>query len=146
MIYHSLPTSPPPPSSWVIQGLRHFLERLYSKDLSTIEILVGIGTIPGGDFCRWYLKTPCIKIVNTNLKEKKQSFRLYFHNFSLLVPYRNKFVVVCICIVVFHGTYSPLPTIFFFFKFLGDLLYWGILIPLLREGGQAIFFQKAIND
>ena len=33
-----------------------------------------------------------------------------------------------------------------YFKFLGDLLYWGVLISFLGEGGQAIFFHKAIND
>ena len=69
-------------------------------------------------------------------------------------PLPNKFVVVCGCIVIFHGIYSPLPTnIFFFvgggliffshlvaraweyFKFPGDLLYWGVLIFFLGEVG-----------
>ena len=31
-------------------------------------------------------------------------------------------------------------------KFLGDLLYWEVLISFLGEGGLAIFFHKGIND
>ena len=71
---------------------------------------VGIGTLGGGDFFRWDLKTPYIKKVNTNLKKKKYS-DCNFYNFSLLVPYPNKLVVVCIC----NAIYSPLPTNIYFF-------------------------------
>ena len=63
----------------------------------------------------------------------------------------NNFLVVCICILIFHGIYSPYPQIFFFgggranffvclvaggwedFKFLHDLLYWGDLVSFLKE-------------
>ena len=62
---------------------------------------------------------------------------------------------------LFSMVYTPLPTNIFLlgnnffclvargwedFKFLGELLYWGSLIPFLGEGGQTIFFHKAIND
>ena len=45
---------------------------------------------------------------------KKKDFDCNFYNFSLLVPYPNKFVVVCICIINFHGIFTSLPTNIFF--------------------------------
>ena len=84
-----------------------------------------------------------------------------------MVPYPNKFLVVCICILIFRWFILPLPTNTFLwgakfchvflnsclvargwedFEFLGDLLYWENLISFLGEGGYAIFFHKAIND
>ena len=65
-----------------------------------LEFWVGIGTLGEGDF-------------NTNLKQKNDS-DCNFYNFSLLVPYPNKFVLVCIYIVIFYGIYYPLPTNTFF--------------------------------
>ena len=69
-------------------------------------------------FFRWDLKTSCIK--NSKYKSqakkinKKNDSDCNFYNFSLLVPYPNKFVVVCICIVIFHGMNSPQATNIFF--------------------------------
>ena len=94
------------------------------------------------------------KRVNMNLKQKKKKNDSYcnFCNFSLFIPSPNKFLVVCICILIFHGIYSPIPRTFFLlgvganffsllvargwedFKFLGDLLNWEDLISFLVEG------------
>ena len=90
--------------------------------------------------------------MNTNLRRKKNDSDSNFYNFSLLVPYPNNFLLVCICILIFHGIYPlPPPTnIYIFcgvynffsclvargwenFKFLGDLLRRGDLIPFLGE-------------
>ena len=77
---------------------------------------MGIGTLGGGGiFFRWELKTPSIKNSKYKSQGKKNDSDCNFYNFSLLVPYPKKFVVVCICIVIFHGIYSPLPTNNFFF-------------------------------
>ena len=104
---------------------------------------------------RWDLKTSCIKngeYIHILSKNEKNDSHFNFCNFSLLVPKANKFVVVCICIIIFHGIYSPLPQNTFFvgakhfflylvaraweyFKFLGDLLYWGVLISFFGVGG-----------
>ena len=64
----------------------------------------------GDDFFGWELKTPCIKIVNMNLKIKKMIL-IIISTVSLLVPYPNKFLVVCFSILIFYGIYSPLPPI-----------------------------------
>ena len=124
---------------------------------------VGIGTLHGSDFLRWDLKTPTIKN-NANLKQKKKNDSdCNFYNSSLLVSCPNKFVVVCICVLIFPGIYSPLPTNIFFygrlnfffldlvargweyFKFLGNLLYWRGPNFLFGRGGQGHFFHTVIN-
>ena len=74
---------------------------------------MGIGTLGRGDFFRWDLKTPCIKNSEYKSQAKKNDSDCNFYNFSLLVPYPNKFLVVCICIVIFHGIFSPYLQIFF---------------------------------
>ena len=91
------------------------------------------------------------KIVNSKISSKNNDTNCNFCNFSFLVPYPNKFLGVCICILIFHIIYSPRPknmffcrgTIFFScfvardwedFKLLGDLPYWGDLISFLGEG------------
>ena len=87
----------------------------------------------GGD-----LKIPCIKKGNINLKQKKKKKKkedsdCNFYNFSLLVHYRNKFVVVCICNGInWAKFFSYLVALGWeYFKFLGDFLYWGVLISFL---------------
>ena len=118
-------------------------------------------------FFRWNVKPPCIKNSKYESQAKKNDSDCNFYNFSLLVPYPNKFLVVCICILIFRWFILPLPTNTFLwgakfchvflnsclvargwedFEFLGDLLYWENLISFLGEGGHAIFFHKAIND
>ena len=89
-----------------------------------------------------------------------------FYNFSLLAPYPNKFLIVCICILVSMVYNPPYPQIYFFcvgdfffrvlqlgavkisiFFFFGwGVLYWGYLISFLGKGFYTIFFHKAIND
>ena len=106
--------------TWVMGGrgggLSHFSEGLYWRDLGQI------GIFGRNEHFRWGLffsggtwKLPAIKIVNINLKQKKKKkdTNCNFNNFSLLVPYPNKFLVVCTCILIFHGMYSPLPWFFF---------------------------------
>ena len=63
---------------------------------------VEIGTLGWGDSFRWDLKTPCMKNSEYQSQAKKSDSYCNFYNFLLLVPYPNKFVVVCICIVIFH--------------------------------------------
>ena len=87
--------------------------------------------------------------MNTNLKQKKKDRDCNFYNFSLLAPYPNKFLVVCICILIFHGIYSPFPQILFVEDYifcvlllgpgkmsnlLGSLYSLGDLISFLGEG------------
>ena len=82
--------------------------------------------------------------MNTNLKPKENNKKIIPIVISTIShfwsPYPNKFLVFCICILIFHGVYSLLPTNMFFwwtnfflclvardwedFKFLEDLLYW----------------------
>ena len=94
--------------------LSPFSEGFYSRQLGHIGIL-------GGNWhfeCRWFFsdgtwKFPVyIKIVNMNLKQKKKEndSDCNFYHFSLLVPYSNNFLVVGLCIVIFHGVYpTTLP-------------------------------------
>ena len=58
-------------------------------------------------FFRWDLKTLCIKNSECKSQAKKNDSNCNFCNFSLLLPYPNKFLVVCICILIFHGIYPP---------------------------------------
>ena len=48
-----------------------------------------------------------------NLKQKKNDPNCNFYNFSLLVPYPNKFLVICICIL-FSMVYTPSHSQIFF--------------------------------
>ena len=48
--------------------------------------------------------------MNRVLKQKNDS-NCNIYNFPLLVPYPCKFLVVCICILIFHGIYFPYPQI-----------------------------------
>ena len=62
-----------------------------------------IDTLGGGDFFRWDLKTPSIKVVNTSLKQKRfQIFSLWGQNVFL----------------------HPVARGWENFKFLGDLIYF----------------------
>ena len=113
LIFSSNPhSSYPPPPLDDGDGLRHFSEHLYRRDLGQIGIFgwnwhFWWGVI----FFRWDLKTPCIKNSDYKSQAKKNNSICNFYNFSLLFPYPNKSVVVCICISVFHGIYPPpLPT------------------------------------
>ena len=94
-------------------------------------------------------KSRCSHLKESQVKKKKKLCN--FYNFSLLFPCPDNFVVVCIFIIFFHGIYPPYPQIFFcgglifflylvargweYFRFLGDLLYWGVLISFL--GGES---------
>ena len=82
------------------------------------------------------------------MQAKKNDSDCNFNNFSILVPYTNKFLVVCI----FHGIYYP-PTHEYFFcegqfsflclvargwkdsNFSEELLFWEDLISFLGECG-----------
>ena len=102
--------------SWVMEGeIEPFLEGLYSRDLGQIGIFsrnwhFGWGWFFSGG--TWKFPT-YIKIVNMNLKQKKD-YDCYFYHFSLLIPYPNRLLVVCLCIVIFQGIYPP-PTHKYFF-------------------------------
>ena len=78
--------------------------------------------------------------MNMNLKQKRNDSNCNFYYVSLLIPYPNKFLVVCLCILIFDGIYlppPPQPQIFF--------VLWETNI-LFGRGGWVIFFHKAIND
>ena len=52
-----------------------FSLRIHSSHLPpphTLRVWLQIGTLGGSDFFRWDLKTPCIKTLNTNLKQNKK--------------------------------------------------------------------------
>ena len=135
--------------------MSHFSKGLCRRDLGQIEMLDG-NRLVGVIFFWRDLKTSCIKNSEYEFQTKKKDSNCNFYNFSLLVPYRNIFLVVCICILIFHSMYiRPLPTshpqIFFIvgvnfflyfvarswekFKFLADLLYWGNLISFFGRRG-----------
>ena len=100
-------------------------------------------------FLWWGLKTPCMKSSEYKAqakkkkkkkKEKKNDSDCNFYYFSLLVTYPNKFVVVCICIVILHGIYSPYPpkiflweAQFFFISFCKQKPFFLILNNLKRS-------------
>ena len=74
-------------------GLSYFSERLYRRHLGQIGILGGNCHFRWGwFFFRWDLKTPCIKNSEYKSQVKKNSSDWNFYNFSLLVPYTNKFL------------------------------------------------------
>ena len=88
-------------------GLSHLSKHLHRRDLGQLEIL------GSKSFFRWDLKTLCIKNSEYESQAKKNDSDINCYNFSLLVPLPNKFPVVFICILIFHGIYSPYPKIFF---------------------------------
>ena len=99
-----------PPLPWVIEGwLSHFSECLYKRDLGQIGIL-------GGNWhFRWgwiFLGGTWIKKSEYKSQAKKYGSDCNFYNFSRLVPYPNKFVVVCICTIIFH-IFPPTHKYFF---------------------------------
>ena len=98
------------------------------------------------------------------LKQKKNDSDCNFYNFSLLVPNPNNLLVVCLCISIFHGIFTPAKKISLFFsvwlkQFFASCsqglekceISWGpsVLgeaISFSGERGWIIFFHKAIND
>ena len=120
--------------------LSHFSEDLYSRDLGHIRILGGNWHFECRWFFRWALKIPSMyKNSEYESQPKKNDSDCNFCRFSLLVPYTNNFLVVCLCIPISHGVYSPPPPSisganFLLYlvargwenlTFIGDLLYWG---------------------
>ena len=112
---------PLPPRWWEGEGGWAIFQKIYIGGLrSNWDFGWELALKGGGDFFRWELKTPCTKSSEYKSQAKRKTNKqkkdsdCKFYNFSLLVPYPNKFVVVCICIVVFHSIYSPLPTNIFF--------------------------------
>ena len=117
------------------------------------ELAIQLGMI----FFRWDFKTPCIKHSEYKSQAKKKMIWIVIL-FTLTNFWQSLFVSL------FPMVYTPLyPQIFFCrglifvcvcvvargwadFKFLGELMYWRYLISFLGEGGQTIFFHKAIND
>ena len=97
---------------------------------------------------RWDLKILCIKNIGNEIKKKKN----YNHNFykpSLVAPCSNSFLIVKICILIFHGNSSPhTPTNIYIYlrglyviarnwenvRFPRDPAYFGYLISFLGEG------------
>ena len=75
---------------------------------------MGNGFFGGDDFFQVGFENSLYKkIVNSNLKQKKM-IDCNFYNFSLLAPYPNKFLIVCICILVSMVYNPPYPQIYFF--------------------------------
>ena len=62
--------------------------------------------------------------MNMNLKQKYDS-NCNFYHVSLLIPYPNKFLVVCLCILIFHDIYPPLPQPQIFFVLWGTNILFG---------------------
>ena len=75
------------------------------------KVKVGIGTLGGSGFLRWDFKTPCIKNseYQSQAKKKKDS-DFNFYDFSLLVPYPNKFLVVYLPLYPYFPWYILPPT------------------------------------
>ena len=46
--------------------------------------------------------------MNMNLKQKKNDSNCTFDHVSLLIPYPSKFLVVCHCIIIFHGIHKAI--------------------------------------
>ena len=59
--------------------------------------------------------------MNMNLKQKNDS-NCNFYHVSLLIPYPSKFLVVCHCILIFHGICLPIPQPQIFFLYCGELI------------------------
>ena len=104
-------------------GLSLFLQHLYRRDFGVkSEFWVGIGTLGGGNVFQVGLENSQYKkqyknsIKNSEYNsqaKKKKDFDCNFYNFSLLVPYHKKSLVVCVCILILHGLYFPYPQYFF---------------------------------
>ena len=93
------------------KGAEPFFRRFIQEGLRSNwdfgwELALQVGVV----FVRQDLKTPCIKNSEYKSQAKKIDSDCNFYNFSLLVPYPNKFLVVYVCILIFHGIYSPQPT------------------------------------
>ena len=104
-------------SPWREGGLSHFSEGLYSRDLGQIGILGGNWHF-GSGWCfsggTWALPTYIKNSEYESQTNKKNDSDCYCYHFSLLVPYPNNFLIVCLCILIFHGIYLP-PTHKYFF-------------------------------
>ena len=91
-----------------------FSEGLYSRDLCQIRILGG-----NWHFGWWWFFSGGTWKFSTYIKnseyesQKKKVSNCNFSLFSLLVPYPNNFLVVCLFILIFHDIYPPPTNIFF---------------------------------
>ena len=74
--------------------------------------------------------------MNMNLKQKND-FDCNFYHASLLVLCPSNFLVVYLCILIFHGIYPSPPTQPQVF-----LLYWVELISFLGEGARPFSSMK----
>ena len=118
--HNSHPPPPPPPPhppgvTWGWGRVEPFFRTFIQKGLRSNwvfgwELALKVGVI----FFRWDSKTTYMKNSEYKSQAKKIDPNCNFYNFSFLFPYANKFVVVRICIVIFHGIYSPLSTNIFF--------------------------------
>ena len=91
--------------------LSNFSEHLYGRDKGQIAVLGENWHFRWGRFFfRLELKISFTKNSENKSQAKKNDSDCNFYNFWLLVPCPNKFVVVCICTVIFHGIYSLQPT------------------------------------
>ena len=124
------------------------------------ELALQVGVI----FFRWDLKTPCIKNSEyISYAKMKKMIPIVISTISHFWSPRLTNLWQSVFVSLFSMVYSPpYPKVFFlqglifflylvaraweYFKFLGDLLYWGVLISFFGVGGQAIFFHKAISD
>ena len=94
--------APNPTPHWVMGGggwlgaPGSFFRTFYGRDLGQIGI-------------------PCTENSEYKSHAKNDSY-CNFYNLSPLVPYLNKFVVVSICTVIFHGMYSHYPQILFLWE------------------------------
>ena len=84
------------------------------------------------------LKTPCMKDSKYESQAKNDS-DCNFYSFSLLVSYPKKILVVCICILIFHGIYSSQPQIYFFCEGL-------IFFHVLQLGPGKIFWGASVLE
>ena len=116
---------------------------------------MGIGTLGGGDFFQVGLENFLYK--NSEYEsQQKNDYKCSFYNFSLLVPYPNNFLVVCICILIFHGIYSPpsQPTNIFLWRaknllfdlYLGAWKNSNFLGPFRLGGTLFLFWQRGVRS
>ena len=129
--------------------MSHFSERSYRRDLGQIGILGGNWHCRWGwCFFRWDLKTPCIK--NSEYKSQPKTKKIPIV-ISAISHFRSPFIIITPSypqiIFLWRAKFflSVAPRAWEYFKFLGGLLYWGVLISFFGGGG-TIFSQKAIND
>ena len=123
VIKYIVRTATPHPPGWWGVGvgwLSHFSGVWYRRDLGQIGIFGGNWHFGMGDFFRWDLKTPCIRSSEYKSQTKKADPDCNFYNFSLLAPYSNNFLAVCVCIIIVHGIYSTPTTQKYFFARASD--------------------------